>query len=145
MQARGSGVGPVVPGSGFLERRLARATAVPPAARTPEVAAFVKSAQLVREACELLPLTTAGEPALPNTLATWHKVRWALLALRPQPAACRFLGVCGRFLLPLGWSQIALSRPLHPCPHPLRLSPPYLAGIKHPPAACRCCWPLPRF
>ena len=62
------------PGAEFLERRLARAAAVPPADRSPEVAAFVESVQLVREVCELLPLTDAGEPALPDAPATWRKV-----------------------------------------------------------------------
>ena len=57
------------PGAEFLERRLARATAVPPAERSPEVAAFVESVQL-------LPLTNAGKPALPVTPAMWHKVCW---------------------------------------------------------------------
>jgi hypothetical protein len=64
------------PGAEFLERRLARATAVPPAERSPEVAAFVESVQLLREARELLPLTNAGKPALPVTPAMWHKVCW---------------------------------------------------------------------
>ena len=36
------------PGAEFLERRLARATAVPPTERSPEVAAFVESVQLLR-------------------------------------------------------------------------------------------------
>jgi hypothetical protein len=62
------------PGAEFLERRLARATAVPPAERSPEVAAFVKSMQLLCEARELLPLTEDGRPALPDTPATGRKV-----------------------------------------------------------------------
>jgi hypothetical protein len=62
------------PGAEFLERRLARATAVPPAERSPEVAAFVESMQLLREAGELLPLTAAGEAALPDTPETRRQV-----------------------------------------------------------------------
>jgi hypothetical protein len=57
-------------GAEFLERRLARATAVPPAERRPEVAAFVEWMQ----ARELLPLTAAGTPALPMTPATQRQV-----------------------------------------------------------------------
>jgi hypothetical protein len=63
-------------GAEFLERRLARATAVPPAERSPDVAAFVESVQLLREACELLPLTPEGRPALPNTPAMRRQVGW---------------------------------------------------------------------
>ena len=63
-----------VPGAEFLERRLARATAVPPAERTPEVAAFVEAMRLLREARDLLPLTDGGEAALPDTLETRRKV-----------------------------------------------------------------------
>ena len=62
------------PGAEFLERRLARATAVPPAERSPDVAAFVESAQLLREARELLPLNADGEAALPDTPETRRKV-----------------------------------------------------------------------
>ena len=36
---------PQPPRTEFLERRLARATAVPPAERSPDVAAFVESVQ----------------------------------------------------------------------------------------------------
>ena len=63
-----------LPGAEFLERRLARATAVPPAERSPEVAAFVESVQLMRAAAQLLPLTPDGRPALPDTPATRRKV-----------------------------------------------------------------------
>ncbi|KAL4437000.1 hypothetical protein ABPG75_004139 [Micractinium tetrahymenae] len=52
------------PGAYFLRRRLARAEAIPPAERPPEVAAFVASVALLRDACRLLPLTAAGRPAL---------------------------------------------------------------------------------
>ena len=62
------------PGAEFLERRLTRATAVPPAERTPEVAAFVESMQLLREVRELLPLTADGEAALPDTPEMRRKV-----------------------------------------------------------------------
>ncbi len=56
------------PGAAFLRRRLARAQAVPPAERSPEVQAFITSLELGRQACELLPLELgSGEarPALP--------------------------------------------------------------------------------
>ena len=72
------------PGAEFLQRRLARATAVPPAERSPEVAAFVESMQLLRKARELLPLTPAGRPALPDTPATGRKVGW----LQPPLIKC---------------------------------------------------------
>ena len=67
------------PGAEFLDRRLARATAVPPADLSPDVAAFVESMQLHREVVQLLPLTPEGEPALPDTPATRQNV---------GPAAC---------------------------------------------------------
>ncbi len=57
------------PGAAFLRRRLARAQAVPPAERSPEVQAFITSVELGRQACELLPLHQCGgelRPALPT-------------------------------------------------------------------------------
>jgi hypothetical protein len=74
---------PQPPGTEFLERRLARATAVPPAERSPDVAAFVESVQLLREVEQLLPLTPDGRPALPDTAATRHTVGWPT-ALQPS-------------------------------------------------------------
>ncbi|PRW56672.1 SET and MYND domain-containing protein [Chlorella sorokiniana] len=52
-------------GAEFFRRRLQRAMAIPPEQRDPAVHAFVTSVQLMRAADELLPLTAAGEPALP--------------------------------------------------------------------------------
>ena len=52
-------------GAEFFRRRLQRALAVPPEQRDPAVHAFVTSVQLLNAADELLPLTPAGEPALP--------------------------------------------------------------------------------
>ena len=49
-----------LPGAAFLQRRLARAQAVPPAQRSPEVQAFIASVELGRQACELLPLRQGG-------------------------------------------------------------------------------------
>ena len=49
------------PGAAFLQRRLARARAVPPAQRSPEVQAFITSVELGRQACELLPLEQSGQ------------------------------------------------------------------------------------
>ena len=54
-----------LPGAAFLQRRLARAQAVPPAERSPDVQAFITSVQLGEEACQLLPLTRGGQAALP--------------------------------------------------------------------------------
>jgi hypothetical protein len=71
---------PQPPGSEFLERRLARATAVPPAERSPEVGAFVEAMQLLLEARELLPVPKDQE-APPNTPKTRRQVR---LVTRPQ-------------------------------------------------------------
>ena len=57
-------------GAEFFRRRLQRAMAIPPEQRDPAVHAFVSSVQLMQAAEELLPLTAAGEPALPpDTLA----------------------------------------------------------------------------
>lgn len=44
----------LAPGAEFLRRRLARAEAIPPAERPPEVAAYVAAAALQRDACRLL-------------------------------------------------------------------------------------------
>ena len=61
---------PSEPGEEFLLVRLQCAEAVPPAQRTPEVAAFVEIMQLEEQVCELLPLVAGagGEPlpALPE-------------------------------------------------------------------------------
>ena len=54
-----------MPGAAYLQRRLARAQAVPPAERSPDVQAFITSVQLGEEACQLLPLTRGGQAALP--------------------------------------------------------------------------------
>ena len=93
-------------GAEFLERRLARATAVPPAERSPEVAAFVELMQLLREVAQLLPLTPDGCPALPDTPATRRKVGCPA-ATCVQPT-CRKEGVCKQ------------PRPAPEWPHPVR-------------------------
>ena len=78
------------PGAEFLERRLVRAPQrchwhpVTPVARSLEVAAFVESVQLLREACELLPLTNAREPALPATSNS--NMAQGVLGCAPLPA-----------------------------------------------------------
>ncbi len=54
-----------LPGAAFLQRRLARAQAVPPAERSPEVQAFITSVELGQHVCELLPLRRGGAAALP--------------------------------------------------------------------------------
>ena len=79
---------PPQPGEEFLLARLQRAQAMPPAQRSPEVAAFVEAMQLNEEACALLPLERAPgtdelrlRPALPATEATTHRVLLAALRL----------------------------------------------------------------
>jgi len=68
------------PGAEFLLRRLARVEAVPPAERQPEVAAFVESLHLLREVCQLLPLTSDSQPALPaDSPAKQQQVQLAFL------------------------------------------------------------------
>jgi hypothetical protein len=86
------------PGVAFLRRRIERAAAVPPQERNPEVAAFVESAQLVREVCQLLPLTRTGRPALQSgkvlqrqLLLTQAKLARAALVL---PATVPGVGDC---------------------------------------------------
>ena len=77
--------------------RLQRAQAVPPAQRTPEVAAFVEAMQLDEEVCELLPLRLAPsdadginfQSALPADEATAQRV---LLAIRHL---VRIFYICG--------------------------------------------------
>ena len=76
------------PGLPFLRRRLERATAVPPAERSPEVAAFVESAQLLREACELLPLRANGRPALSAGEATQCRVLLAVAKVTRAELVC---------------------------------------------------------
>lgn len=69
------------PGVAFFESRYNRAVKyvaeTPPSERNPEVERFVSSVGLIREACELLPLTSRvpQRAALPDTPAT----RWRLL------------------------------------------------------------------
>jgi hypothetical protein len=76
------------PGSAFLRRRLERASAVPPAERSPEVAAFVESARLAREACELLPLTATGQPALQAGATLQRQLLLALAKLAKAELLC---------------------------------------------------------
>jgi len=67
-------------GAELLPLRLARAQAVPPAERTPEVAAFVETVQLLREGCQMLPLTPDGRAALPlDSPTTQQQVQRAFL------------------------------------------------------------------
>ena len=54
-----------MPGAAYLQRRLARAQAVPPAERSPDVQAFITSVELGERICELLPLTRGGQAVLP--------------------------------------------------------------------------------
>jgi hypothetical protein len=118
------------PGAEFLERRLARATAVPPAARSPEVAAFVEAMQLLREACELLPLNADGSPALPNTPANQRKVGGRLVG--PVVTLCCLLtDHC--------FALFSSSSPRPPCSHTPNISPTsLLAGAAGLGQACSC-------
>ena len=86
------------PGAEFLKRRLARATAVPPAERSANVAAFVESMQLMLDNPELLPLNSEGTAALPDTADRRSKVGWPAgchvtpprqLAGQPRPVTYR--------------------------------------------------------
>ncbi|KAL4440175.1 hypothetical protein ABPG75_003176 [Micractinium tetrahymenae] len=54
-----------LPGEEFLRRRLARAAAIPPDQRSPEVSAFVAAMQLPDQVATLLPLRADGTAALP--------------------------------------------------------------------------------
>ena len=76
------------PGAAYLRRRLERATAVPPEQRSPEVAAFVESAQLLREALDLLPLTASGQPSLPTGPTSEHHLLLALCKLARVDYLC---------------------------------------------------------
>ena len=64
-------------GTEFFLRRLQRAQQVPLAKRSPEVAAFVEQAGLLRCVARLLPLTAGGTAALPRDAAA---ARRALVA-----------------------------------------------------------------
>lgn len=64
------------PGSEFLQRRLQKALAVPQAQRSPDVAAFIESSQLLREVQELLP-ASLGEALLPRTAENERRVALA--------------------------------------------------------------------
>jgi len=77
------------PGAEFLLHRLARAEAVPPAERSPEVAAFLEIVHLLREVRHLLPLTSDGQPALPpNTPAAQQQVQLAFLKFARASYLC---------------------------------------------------------
>ena len=73
------------------------AQAVPPAQRSPEVAAFIEAMQLDEEACALLPLVWVFvaaadkvdlQPALPATEATAHRVLLAIVKLVRMTYVC---------------------------------------------------------
>ncbi|KAL4440155.1 hypothetical protein ABPG75_003156 [Micractinium tetrahymenae] len=53
----------LLPGEEFLQRRLARASAIPPEQRSPEVAASVAAEQLPKQIAALLPLWPDGTAA----------------------------------------------------------------------------------
>ena len=89
------------PGAEFLEARLRRCAALPPAQRGPDEAAFLESVQLCREVCELLPLTPSGRPALPSMpfQPTTQTVELALTKL------WRAMYVCPYHCTPAGGSD----------------------------------------
>ena len=68
---------PPRPGAAYLEARLRRASALPAAERSPEVAAFLETAQLCRKVCELLPLAHSASAGRADT--------GGALAASPQP------------------------------------------------------------
>ena len=85
------------PGAAFLRRRLARAQAVPPAERSPEVQAFITSVELGRQGCDLLPLRQSsrggGEARAalplgdPTTTLRCSKVVWSWCSSKIIPCA----------------------------------------------------------
>ncbi|KAL4440137.1 hypothetical protein ABPG75_003138 [Micractinium tetrahymenae] len=72
-----------VPGEQFLKRRLARATALPPDQRSPEVAAFIAIMQLPEQAAALLPLRPDGSAAQ-ALLSALEEAAGSLLELEPD-------------------------------------------------------------
>jgi hypothetical protein len=66
---------------------------VPPAERSPEVAGFVESVQLLCDARELLPLTTGGKAALPFNPAMQQKVCTGYLGHRRRRRQLRRSGL----------------------------------------------------
>ena len=81
-------------GSEFRSQRLRQTQSVAPAARPPEVAAFVDSHRLLRQACKLLPLTAREEPALPHGAAARQAV------LRAFGSGARAGGIASLFQMP---------------------------------------------
>ncbi|KAL4430859.1 hypothetical protein ABPG75_006115 [Micractinium tetrahymenae] len=73
------------PGAELLAIRLARCEAKPEAERGPDVASFIQSAHLLREACQLLPLAEgdggAPAPALPAMRDTRDRTLLALACI----------------------------------------------------------------
>jgi hypothetical protein len=120
------------PGAEFLKRRLARATAVPPAERTANVAAFVESMQLMLDDPELLPLNSEGTAALPDTADRRSKVGWpagCLYRLHVPPAACRRLPA---------WCEQLADENSCDLPHPLRRC--WRRSWPHAPATAAQVW-----
>ena len=106
----------------FLNRRLRRASAVPPAERSPEVAAFVDSVGLLREAvCEQLPLTWTlqiSKPALavddPSTqrrlLVALYSTAWAEYVCPDKPVTGKQLEQhVARYLLDSGGVEFSMA------------------------------------
>ena len=82
-----------LPGAAYLQRRLARAQAVPPAERSPDVQAFITSVELGERICELQPLTRGGPAALPlrNPATARKQAGFAIAALPAAPTAAKVL------------------------------------------------------
>ena len=89
-------------GSEFFEARLRRAAALPPAERSPEVAAFVESAALLREDVGLLPLAADGRsPALPVCTSLGARLQ-VLRAFLKVGASCCIMELHGMVLQAMG-------------------------------------------
>lgn len=99
------------PGVAFLLRRLERAAAVPPAERSPEVPALVESAQLLRDACQLLPMTGNGRAALPAGLASQRRLLLALAKLCHAGLLCPAPSL--RPVSDCSYSQLLAAYPQH--------------------------------
>jgi hypothetical protein len=82
------------PGAEFIENSLRRARAVPPAKRQPEVTAVLEAELLQREAAELLPLDSHGDPSLPDEPATQRQFLLAMLKLARANYLCPARPVC---------------------------------------------------
>lgn len=113
------------PGAEFLEQRLRRAAAIPPAERSPEVAGLLEGAQLEREAWELIPVDSSGTPQPAHAglqqvlLALEMHARAHYLCEGCTPGSSEggaHLGACVRYLHGHGAGSTAPAQPTMPKP-----------------------------